>query len=111
MESGESKVDGITPRRSSREQRANTSESRWRLARKRAGREKGNLDGTEETGGSIRGRGSGILKMPPSEAAAFARAKEFISCARKRRDAASLQKHAINYPGIAASTIPSMLYK
>lgn len=65
-----------------------------------------------------------ILKMPKAMVAAatamlarsrgihFGRAEAARRRRRRRRRFASpLQKHAINYPGIAASTIPSVLHK
>lgn len=59
-----------------------------------------------ENSGYLRCRRSSGSSLARSRGIHFGRAE-----ATRRHRAASLQKHAINYPGIAASTIPSMLHK
>ena len=80
----------------------------------------GNSDGKQDEKDGICGKEFQILKMPPKARSLARRARNSFRVPWKQRDArhrhrrlraAPLQKHAINYPGIAASTIPSMLHK
>jgi len=103
-----------------------TQQTNKRRRTSREEKEDGNSNGTKKMDG-IRGREFQILKILPKTRRRLL-AKRARNSFRVRgnsetpaiavaavdsvpRHAAPLQKHAINYPGIAASTIPSMLHK
>lgn len=81
-----------------------TPQSWWRLARKRRAR-RSKAGERKKIRTASAAENSGYLRCRRRRRRSRERGIHFVRAEAARRRAASLQKHAINYPGIAASTI------